>query len=561
MAMMISKFHKIIQSKIVWTAFAILISIAFVGVYTGSKSSGAKERSQRESEIAGRLYGEDISRAEFGAAYRNIYVMYSMMTGRAININDEIAQVLHKAAWQRIATLKKAAQMGLTVTPEQTVEMIRRQPIFRNQQTGQFDRNAYNAFIAGFLPRTGLNAKGLEVMFAENVLIDKAATMATQTALVTENEIKEAFHLYSDKLTVEYTSLPRSLAPAPAITEEDAKAYFDQNQEQFRMPEKAIVHYVQYAVADYTNSVAVTDEMVTGFYENNKQRYLKPAEPGAAEETEPEYQPLEEVKPSIVSFLTTALAQREAVNAADALVAQLADETTTFKQAAEKAGLKIVSNTPAFALNEPIKGIDPTAVSFARAAFALEKNASHYYSDPVAGREFVYVISLEKKLPSFLPAFDIVKADATESARIAESEKAYVEKCEAIHKEIEAALKGGTSFADAASKYNLDISTTVPFDATTSLEIEYGREIMLSTIRYDAGTLVDLIPTPSDFLMAYVAGKEPGDEAATLPAMRDELIAGIRQEKSARLAQEWQESLLEEANFEDLTAAQAENES
>ena len=56
MAMMISKFHKIIQSKIVWTAFAVLISIAFVGVYTGSKGSKQQARDQQESELAGRLH-------------------------------------------------------------------------------------------------------------------------------------------------------------------------------------------------------------------------------------------------------------------------------------------------------------------------------------------------------------------------------------------------------------------------------------------------------------------------------------------------------------------------
>ena len=33
MAMMISKFNKLIHNKTVWLVFAILISVAFVGVY------------------------------------------------------------------------------------------------------------------------------------------------------------------------------------------------------------------------------------------------------------------------------------------------------------------------------------------------------------------------------------------------------------------------------------------------------------------------------------------------------------------------------------------------
>jgi hypothetical protein len=557
MAMMISKFHKLIQSKIVWGIFAVAISLAFVTVYTGQKASSKNaQRIDASNEVAGRLYGEDVSRLEYGKAYQSVYVMYSMMTGRALNINEEINKIITRAAWQRIATLKKARQMGLTATPNQVKDMIRRQPLFQNQQSGGYDKNAYNAFVTGFLPRTGISAKGFEIMMAENVLIEKASSMAAQGALVTDDEIRKAFHLYNDKLTVEYALLPRSLAGNPEVTVDDAKAYYEKNPDQFRLPEQAIVKYVAFNVSDYTNQVTVTDEMISTFYENNKQRYLKPAAEGAAEDAQPEFQPLEEVKESIKTLYISELARQQAFGGADAMVATLSDETTTFEQAAEKAGRTIVNNTPAFSATDRVKGVDPTA-PFARAAFNLEQDVSHYYSDPVVGRDKVYVIALVKKLPEFLPAFDIVQNDATEAARIAASEKAYVEKCEAVHGETEAALKAGTSFADAAAKYNLELKTTVPFNASTQLEDELGREIMGATIRFDAGTLVDLISTPNEFLIAYVATKELADEDTTLPAMRDQLAAGIRQEKAARLAQAWQESLLEEANFEDLTAKPA----
>ena len=552
MAMMITKFNKIIHNKTVWLVFAIFISIAFVGVYTGQKSSGAVERDRGAAEVVGQLFGEDVSRLEFKHAYQNVYVMYTMMMGRALKIDEEVDAVIRRAAWQRIATLKKANEMGLTVTADQIVTTIKRQPIFQNQQTGQYDANAYNAFVSGFLPSTGMNAKGLENMFAENVLIEKASSIAAQGALVTDEEIKNAFHLYTDKLVVDYAMLPRTLAGTTTVTDEEAKAYFDQNQDQFRMPEKAIVHYVQFAVADYTNSVTVSDEMVAQVYEANKQRYVKPAVEGAPEGAAPEYQPLEEVKGDLAKMMATELARREAANAADTLVAQLSDENTTFQKETERSGLKIVSNTPAFGATDPVKGIDPTA-PFARAAFNLQKDTSHYYSDPVVGRDFVYVIALEKKLPSFLPAFDMVKGDAVELAKIAAAETAYVEKTAAVYTEINTALKAGTSFADAASKYKLAIVQTIPFDVSTPLEDEFGREIMSATVQFEAGTLVDLINTPDEFLIAYIASKELADETTTLPAMREELAASIRNEKAARLAQAWQEAVLKEANFVDLS--------
>ncbi|MCF7863263.1 MAG: SurA N-terminal domain-containing protein [Kiritimatiellales bacterium] len=553
MAMLISKFHRIIQSKVVWAAFAVLISVAFVGVYTpGAKSRSQARQEQKSGQLAGRLYGEDVSRMEFGRAYQNIHVMYTMMFGRAINITDEIDKVFRTAAWQRIATLKKAQQLGMTVTPDQIVSMIQRQPIFQNQQTGQFDKNAYNAFAGNFLPRVGMGPKDLENLFAEQVLIEKVSQIPAQGAVVSEDEIKKAFHLYTDMLTVEYAAIPRSLSTAPAVTEADANAYFTHNTEQFRMPEKAIVDYVKFAVADYMAGAEPTDEMIAGYYENNKQRYLKDPAADMAAGSAPEYKPLEEVKGSIAADLKQALARKAAADQADALVSSLADESMTFKSAAEKAGLTIVDNTPAFTLTDPVKGVDPTA-PFQRAAFALEKDETHYYSDPVVGRDFVYVIALTKKLPSFLPSFDVVREAATESAKIAAAEKAYVEKAEQIHAEIKAALKAGTAFADAAAKYKLGLKKTEPFNVASELTDDFGKQIKSAAIQLDQGKLTDLISTTDEYLVAYVAEKVPGDENTALPGMRAELANNISNEKASRLVASWREALLDEAKFEDLT--------
>ena len=59
-----------------------------------------------------------------------------------------------------------------------------------------------------------------------------------------------------------------------------------------------------------------------------------------------------------------------------------ADASANFDQVTAAAGLKIVANTPAFSATDSVKGVDPTA-PFARAAFGLQKDETHYYSDPV----------------------------------------------------------------------------------------------------------------------------------------------------------------------------------
>ena len=550
MAMMISKFHKLIQSKILWGAFALLISVAFVGMSMPNSQRSAAKADQAAAKLAGKLFGEEVSRAEFGQAYQSIRLNYTLQYG-PFRITEDIQKILETAAWQRIAMLKKAQQLGLVVTPEQIVSNIQRQPIFQNQQTGQFDPNAYNAALQQIQSFTGMTPQGVERHFAEEVLLQKVSAIPAQGALVTEEEIKNAFHLYTDKLTVEYSTLPRSLSKAPKVSEEEAQSYFTRNPEEFRMPEKAIVDYVQFAVADYIEQAEVTDEMIARFYENNKQRFLKQPAEGEAPAAEPEYQPLEEVQDSIIEQLQQAIARSAANDQADELVNELAEEGSTFKSVTQELGLNIVDNTPAFTMVDVVKGVDPTA-PFQRAAFALEKDETHYYSDPVVGRDFVYVLSLSKKLPSFLPSFDIVREAATESAKLAAAEKAYVEKAEQVHAEIAEALLGGKSFEKAIEAYKLTPTTTEPFDITTELEGDFGREIKSASVFYGQGQLTDLVATTDEFIVAFVLTKTPGDEAAALPGMRAELANNIGNEKAAQLVAAWKEALLEEANFEDL---------
>ena len=551
MAMLISKFHKIIQSKVVWGIFALLISVAFVSVSVpGSRNRKAAKRDQKAAQLAGRLFGEEVSRIELAHAYDSIRLNYTLQYG-SFRITDDIYKILVKSAWQRIAMLKKARQLGMGVTPEQNVAIIQSQPIFQNQQTGQFDSSTYNAALQQIRSIIGMQPKAVENHFAEEVLLRKVARIPIQGALVTNEEIQKAFHLYTDKLTVEYAAIPRSLADTPEVTEEEAKNYFALNQEEFRMPEKAIVDYVQFAVADHLEGVEATDEMVSVFYENNKQRFLKQPAEDAAPDTEPEYQPLEEVRDLITEQIKQALARKAAAELADELVAELADETLTFETATQKLGLEIVDDTPAFTLTDPVKGIDPTA-PFQRAAFALEKDETHYYSDPVVGRDFIYVLSLTKKLPDFLPSFDIVRKDVVEAAKIAAAEKAYVEKAEQLHGEIMAALKAETAFADALAKYSLELKKTEPFDITSELEDEFGQQIKGAAILYGRGKLTDLVATPDEYLVAYVAEKTAGDEATTLPGMRNELSGNLGNEKAGQLVAAWQDALLEEAGFEDL---------
>jgi peptidyl-prolyl cis-trans isomerase D len=551
MAMMISKFHKLVGSKRVWTVFAVLISVAFVVAYSGGKSGRKRAQGTVEQRLAGKLYGKEISRNAFSREYQNVYLRLVLNAGRRIDVNPQVDQYLREQTWQRLAILQKAEQMGLVATQEQLKAAISQNPFFQNRQTGAFDRSAYDMFFNQILPSIGLRLSPEEFnhFLAGNLLIDKVSAMAAQSALVTDAEVDHAFHIYSDKLTVLYTAIPRSLVAAPEITPEEAKVYYQGHPQQFACPDMVKVRYVEFPATDYADEIDVTDDMVAQVYEANKQRFVVDGT-----ETAPEYQPLEEVKETIAAEIKNGLARRKATSAAGQMVSKLSSQSSSFDELAQAAG-KTINSTPPFALTDSVRGIDPTIqTQFARTAFSLQDDPNHFYSDPVVGKDSVYVLVLSNKMPSFLPDFEVVAEEAVSAATLAAAEKAYLDQAEELHANLEKALKTGASFADLIAKAGLEISTTT-FSVEEPPSEELEQTILPQTALFDAGTLVDLIPTEDEFLVAYIASKESADRVMADPIVIDQIRASVQNDKATLLVNAWRESILAEAGLEDMLDA------
>ena len=155
-------------------------------------------------------------------------------------MDEETDQALTEAAWNRLAVLKKAREQGFSASPEQIISAIKSLPIFQNQQTGQFETNSYNSFVDNFLAGLGMDAKEFENAYAENIILEQAAQVAGEGVLVTEEEILETYHLLNDLITLDTALIPFVGISAPAVTEADAKAFYEANRATFELLKKQV---------------------------------------------------------------------------------------------------------------------------------------------------------------------------------------------------------------------------------------------------------------------------------------------------------------------------------
>jgi len=439
--------------------------------------------------------------------------------------------------------LRKAQEEKILVADQEVVRQMQQMPVFGGQN-GLFSPEIYRAV----LQQIGLTPRQAEELFREQIAIYKLMVRPAQAALISPKELTQAYHLYTDRFVLDYTVVPRAQAKAEA-SKEEAMALFAENPEAFRMPAKVRVSYVEFPVSGFAAQAEVPEGAALQVYNRNLENYRVRTDGGEAE-----FKAFEQVEAEITEQIRQAVALRLAAEKATEFVVAVTPKADgaqpDFTGAAAAAGLKI-KTLPAFGPQDDLKGIDPTA-PFRRAAFRLENDAYGSFSDAVVGKDTVYVLSLVQHYPSFIPSFDAVEEQAMTAARERAAARALAARARDIQDAVEQALAAGTGFRDAVSPFGLSVQTTPEFDLSAELNDPYADTLIRLCLNVQQGGLCGPAPVEDGVLFAYVAARTATDLDTGLPALREELVAGLSRNRAQRLASAWQESLLEQGTLKDL---------
>ena len=222
MAMMISKFHKLIQSRLLWGAFLVIIVFSFV-IWGMVWPSDLKKAEQ--ANAAGTLDGATVSHGEFRSAYLNTYLARALALGREVQSTPESDAVLRRLSWQRLATLREANQLGIVAADAELRSAIRSNFAETN---GVFDPARYQAFLQNVIRPLGFSTAQFEQHLREEIQIQKLAHLIGRQAQVTPLEVRRTFETLLDSFTVEYARIaPADVEKDVSVSEEDARKLFD----------------------------------------------------------------------------------------------------------------------------------------------------------------------------------------------------------------------------------------------------------------------------------------------------------------------------------------------
>lgn len=528
--MLITKFNKLIRNKFIWGAFAVLVVIAFLGFMTpGSRSGGSKEQPS-----IGILFGEPIVHKEFVRAR-----IFALGFQKHAGASKEEREALHKQAWRRIAALRAADAMGITVSDREVGMTIHNDQSF--QVNGAFSQARYQSIIQLQL---GVNISTFEDYLREEMIIRKLGSLLGSTLWISPTEVQDSTSRLTDLFTIQVAEAKKDEFIDPEkVTLDDARSFYETNSLIFEIPDQILVRHVSWPVSNYLTEVEVSEEDVMDYYDAHLEDY---AMLDTNELTT--YIPLEDVESNIESNLirkaAVIKAEADATEFAIDLTPSRYGEAETMEALAEKRGLTISISEP-FSEWGKVPELDDVYINFNKAAFALDPNDSDtYFSDAVTGKDNVYIIATHTNIPSHIPEFDEVKEKALDLAQQKSDADKFAEQIEEIRTDILDSVKDGSSFADAAKRLNLAVTNLAPFAVYSASmgEMDNFNIIVPGILNLNSGQLSDMLLTIDGALLAYVISREPSDFSTT-EAIKPDILRTLHGSRMRILFDDWADKL------------------
>ncbi len=258
-------------SKIaVWILLGLLILGLGVGFGFDSGLSGANARVARvgDKDVDVNTYARALQNAMNAEAQRR-GSGFTMQDARNVGLDQRVlSQLITERALDH-----EAAEMGVSIGDENLRQQIVAIPAFQGVD-GQFDREGYSFA----LDRAGLS----EAQF-EDQLRDETARTILQGALLSGVVMPETYA----KTLVDYVGETRNFTWArlgqndlegdlPDATEADLRAYYDENQDEFTLPETKRITYAVLLPEQLLATIDISEDALREAYDDRLEEFNQP---------------------------------------------------------------------------------------------------------------------------------------------------------------------------------------------------------------------------------------------------------------------------------------------
>lgn len=317
-----------------------------------------------------------------------------------MNIPEEMlkAQALKKLISDEVLLQHVEGDEGLEISDETARQFIKVLPYFQTE--GKFDEKQYKAIIAA----QNMSPAVFTQRIKQSLKMEQFQRAILESSFATQYDMENVFKIQNQQRDIEYIKVP--VAKLTAVPSgEELKAYYQQHQDAYKLPEQVAVEYVELSADELAKSVVATDAQLQAFYQEQKDQY-----------TTKERRKISHILFAINKETTAEQALQKALKMAtdlkDKNFADVAKSISDDKLTADKGG-----DLGLFTPGVMEKDFEAAAGNLALGAVSV----------PVKTKFGYHLIKVTELVPGEVKSFDVVKGDVLKAYQKAQSETAFYE--------------------------------------------------------------------------------------------------------------------------------------
>ncbi|TCK17798.1 peptidyl-prolyl cis-trans isomerase D [Thiogranum longum] len=481
---------------------------------------------QDKSQVyAAKVNDTEISPRELQQAYQQQRARMQEMMGDAYNpalIDDAL---LRKQALDglinRELLLQAARDNGLTISDALLAAQIHAIPAF--QEDGEFSEKRYRDLVT----RRGQTVSQVEYATRNSLLTEQLLSGVGGTVFVTAGELDRAYRLQNQKRDFAYLIVSaKPFESTVKINEEQIKTYYEKHIDDFIVPERVKLSYLRLNSDGLGDSLEVNEADLEAYYEARKVS-LKTKEQRRASHIL-----ISVAADADEETVAKARAEADAIRArlaAGADFAELAKENSDDPGSAKQGGDLGFFNT-----GDMVPEFDKTV-------FAMEKGD---VSEPIRTQFGFHIIKLTDVKGGEIPPLAEIRDDLVREMQQEKIDEIFYEQVEQL---TNLSYENPDSLDAAAEALGLEVQSSDWLDAKGGPGIGQYPKVVAAAFSDDVlegGNNSEPVEVgPNDVIVVRVEERQ-SEHQAPLEDVRDEVIAGLKQELAAEAARSRGESLM-----------------
>lgn len=266
----------------------IVIGFALFAFIIGEVAHYGSSFLNGDRTTIGEVNGEKINYEDFAAKLDQNMQNFKQQSGQA-SLNPQMVSYVQQNTWNQqisqIILLKQIGKVGITVGDNESVSLVQGSnpspqivQAFTNRETGQFDKQQLNAFLANVSsskadPATKAQWANFVNQIIEGKKSEKYLSLIKNGLYVNSLEAKEEYEARNKIANFKYVNLDYSSIPDSQIklTDDDYNVYYNAHKNEFKNPEELrSFNYVVFNAAPSKADTALVKDQINKLLEGLK---------------------------------------------------------------------------------------------------------------------------------------------------------------------------------------------------------------------------------------------------------------------------------------------------